>query len=193
MNFKEIYDFTYAMKKGYMCVRPTNIYHDNILSIIRGECNLPDIVYCKKMSGNKKYDIVVGNHPAMLFISNKVVDLLLQENISGWQSKRAIIKIDEKEEILDYNLFVINGRCGKIDSNRSKLVQKPPIVKGGTIRNVKIGLFFDETTWDGSDIFNPKNTGLIFIKEKVKHLFEKNKITNTQFECITLMENMIIS
>ena len=43
---------------------------------------------------------------------------------------------------------------------------------------------FDESTWDGSDIFNLEGTLVTIITERVKKILEKGKFTNLEIEPI---------
>jgi hypothetical protein len=41
---------------------------------------------------------------------------------------------------------------------------------------------FDTKTWDGSDIFNLDETGIIACTKKVKDILTKHKFTNVEIE-----------
>lgn len=95
--------------------------------------------------------------------------------------------------VLEVNYFnmVITGKCGGIVNELSKEVLATRIV-GGPVFIKRLGLYFDLTTWDRSDFFNPEKTLNIFITQKVKDLIEKHKLTNVRITSISEVENFII-
>lgn len=116
--------------------------------------------------GSKSFPILRLQDPFNFLISEHLLNKLLKENITGWTSFEVNIEgIDEK-----YFCFQITGKSGSIERPN----------KAGFITGMK----FDLSTWDGSDLFIPEGTMTIFCTKKVKVFFEKNKITNIEFNNI---------
>jgi hypothetical protein len=51
-----------------------------------------------------------------------------------------------------------------------------------------VGLFFDETSWDGSDLFQPQGTLFVLVRDSVRRALEEAKVRNVAFERITDIE-----
>ena len=138
--------------------------------------------------GNKYYDLIFYNVSSFLF-SSKIINLLLENNITGWRAYPAII-YDKKDNIIKgYSLFEVIGRCGAIDWNKSEKFKKQ-FVPNAPFADMLRGIYPDLSAWDGSDFFMAEGKKFIFVTEKVKDIFIKNKITNvnitksTEFEMI---------
>jgi len=85
-----------------------------------------------------------------------------------------------------YQGLIVTGRCGDIDKSRSVPFEKP--MGKGTASTYYKGLFFEEATWDGSDIFRPAGTGFVFVTQKVKDVLSKMGATNFRFESLAEFE-----
>jgi hypothetical protein len=55
----------------------------------------------------------------------------------------------------------------------------------GNLIPEKMGFYFEPSSWDGSDIFNPADTWRIVVTEPVKEAIESIKATNIQFIRLT--------
>jgi hypothetical protein len=88
------------------------------------------------------------------------------------------LEADDGTEVAGYSGLVVSGRYGAIDNTRSVQVEK--VVVGNPKGHAPVwkGLYFDEKSWDGSDIFRPSGTGYIFVTEKVRAALDRAKVTN---------------
>jgi len=128
--------------------------------------------------GNKYYDLIFYRVSSFLF-SSKIINLLLANNITGWKAYPAII-YDKKDNIIDgYSLFEVIGKCNAIDWNKSEKFKKQ-FVPNAPFADMLRGIYPDLSTWDGSDIFMAEDKLFLFVTEKVKGVFTKNKITNVE-------------
>lgn len=66
----------------------------------------------------------------------------------------------------------------------------PPRVPWAQPYKVRMGYYFEESSWDGSDFFSPQGSFQIFVTERVKRLMEENKISNLEFRRVTEVENL---
>ena len=136
--------------------------------------------------GNKYYDLIFYKVSSFLF-SSKVINLLLENNITGWKAYPAII-YDKKNKIIDgYSLFEVIGKCGTVDWNKSEKFKKQ-FVPNAPFAVMLRGIYPDLSAWDGSDIFMAEGKLFIFLTEKVKDLFNKNKIANVNITKLTEFE-----
>lgn len=132
---------------------------------------LKDLDFYKKHNvynideGKRFYDFI-GDQGVLSFISEKFRNVLIENKITGWDSYPITIEGSN----LKYFGLIINGRSGmtcKLDEDGDRVY--------GTV-NV------DLKTWDGSDIFWIKETGIIACNLKVRKLLEQARITNIEFE-----------
>lgn len=59
----------------------------------------------------------------------------------------------------------------------------------GGLSERRVGWYFDESSWDGSDFFTFSAGGFaILVHERVKRCFEEAKVTNVLFERLDQVE-----
>lgn len=123
------------------------------------------------VKGNKWFDLIpFYGDPINFIISHKMKTLFKENNISGWDCFEIYIdKYSEKK----YYVFQITSReAGKIINLDELNNYEDDYIK------------FDESTWDGSDFFTLKNTGITACTKKVKDLLGKNNITNVEISVL---------
>ncbi|MEM9859824.1 MAG: hypothetical protein AAF843_20905 [Bacteroidota bacterium] len=145
----------------------------------------------KCVFGNKKYDILTGGFAYIFIVSEKFIDAL-GNNFSGWKQVPLEIQSENGESMEGYFGLAVKGVCGPIKNELSKKVILHPRTKNGPSRSGYIGLYFDESTWDGSDVFSPANSNYIFITGKVKNELERSNLTNILIEPIGEIENLSV-
>lgn len=140
--------------------------------------------YKKGAGGATPYDFIRTTWQVLRLVSNRVAEVL--RPFTGWTTYPVEVYGKKGELISGYHGLAVTGRCGPIDNNRSiPRICEPPVPEGRVCR-MWFGLFFDETTWDGSDIFlSASAVHLIFVTEAVKLALEKAKITNVKFTSLT--------
>lgn len=141
--------------------------------------------------GKKFWDVVIAGQGLLLAISERVVKLLQDNNITG--CKFYPITINDHED-LSYYLLTITGRCGAFDISKSKvmetieypesIIQNSDIVIPKGMFSIMKGFHFPLESWDGSDFFTPEGGGDIIVTERVKDLLKKHKVTNIVLENI---------
>lgn len=90
----------------------------------------------------------------------------------------------------EYFGFAVTGRGGESKRDRSEVVTKPPPVPGGKPYQVYKGLYFDESQWDGSDIFLVD--AKIVVTKAVRDAFKQSKISNVLFTCLIDVETDVL-
>jgi hypothetical protein len=132
------------------------------------------------MGRSKPADIVFTTQVFPLLFNERVRDLLISEGVSGWGSIPCTLHGKHGEE-WQYNYLTVAGRCGEIDNSKStKYFEQKP---GGRFPAWK-GLFFDEATWDGSDVFQPRGSANLFVVDRVRTLLERAKVKHVKFEAL---------
>ena len=146
----------------------------------------PDTVHVlPQFYGEKLYDFVGISPGAGFLLSKRVVEALHVHSITGFYAIPVKLVDIKKNESTDYSYIAVTGTCGKIDSTRSRAVIK----KG---YRALMGLYFDESTWDGTDMFIAQNTRQVFVTRKVKEVFDQLKVTNVDLAEQSKTPNYVI-
>jgi hypothetical protein len=114
-------------------------------------------------------------------VSDKVVSVLKTNFCSGWSAYPVRVYDPHGNLLVGYHGLAVRGRCGPLQPERSThtVVVDDQIGPRPSYR----GLFFDESAWDGSDMFVPSDgSAQVFLLERVKHLLLKAKIKGARFE-----------
>jgi hypothetical protein len=94
-----------------------------------------------------------------------------------------------KTPVEDYKLLVVTGRAGGIQNDRSsKLWKMPP--PGGNPYEAWKGIYFDENSWDGSDMFCLGETAHIVVVERLKQALTREGVTNIEFVPLADVERL---
>jgi hypothetical protein len=112
------------------------------------------------------------------FISDRIVDLLTEHNVSGWSSFPVEI-VDRNGDLhqTHHRLMITATPCGPVDWLMGELIERTEPYRGRNYR----GGWFDPESWDGSDIFYSQNWGFPLVVERVRDLFVRAKIKNIEF------------
>lgn len=123
------------------------------------------LVYFNKFKvaqGKTLYDIVEFHDSTNFAISEKLNNILLENNVTGWKSFP----------------IVIDGRNESFYAFQN-LSEAGPILNLDALNRYETEITeFDIKTWDGSDIFHLKDTGINVCTEKVMELIERNRVSN---------------
>jgi len=165
---EKFYNFQWAQMKNEILFESLSSYDEQ--SLICGKAFLGEPLTVRVSEGKKFYDIVHLQDPFNFTISNRLYSILKQAGLTGWRDYEIeLVGKDEK-----YHGFQVLGKSGKV-----KRPFEPGFVNGYE---------FEHETWDGSDFFIPEGTLLIFCSQRVKNLFELNKITNTDLRDISTIK-----
>ena len=145
------------------------------------------VIFQQKPSygGNKFTDFLNTGYANLYPISDKVLDILIENNITGWKTYPIEVFDKKGNEVPGYHGFSIIGRCKDLDISLLKERVAVQYYESGPIREYYKGFPLDLSTWDGSDIFLLSGTGWSFITKRVYSLFKKHKITNIRYEKVT--------
>jgi hypothetical protein len=137
-----------------------------------------------RMGSPKPGDVIWTTLALPVLISERVVGILRDHRFSGWDVIPVELRGKGGELLPPYHYLSIHGRCGPIDYHRSKEIEKPWPSNPAKTSPVWIGLYFDPTTWDGSDFFMAPGRGHKFVVEGVKEALERAKVRNVMFEVL---------
>ena len=135
----------------------------------------------------KLFDLLDTGYQNLYLISEKLKDLLFNNNITGWKTY-PIELYDKKGKIIEgYYGFSVIGVCGKIDYSKSSVIEKS-IFPGGPISKYYVGEYIGFDKWDGSDFFIPEEHHRIKCTKKVVSIISDEKITHIRFEQLSKIE-----
>lgn len=123
--------------------------------------------------------------PVLLHAS--MLNSLAASSIAGWSSYPVELRGKTGEILGAYSGFVVTGRCGPLQPDRSVRAAKE--YPAGTFPVLR-GLFFDEASWDGTDIFMPDDdSAWVFVTERAKKVLLSGA-KNLRFEKLADVEQM---
>lgn len=156
--------------------------------LLRGEYH-PDSLVITHLEGGKESGDLIWNHVNDPFcISEKVKDLLIENDVSGVKFIPTIVKNkNKKQNSTQYYTVIISGRVDNIDYLNSDIKF---IKQNGWVKESAhfIGKKFDVESWDSTDFFMERadsegNSNChIYVSKKVVDLLKKYKVRNILFE-----------
>jgi hypothetical protein len=153
---------------------------DYFFSLAKGKVTPKEPIKFYSTMGGQSTEILWAEIPVILCISTKVVDLLRENQITGWGTYPVEVYGRKGEFLPGYHGFSVTGRECKRDKSRSQIITKQ-VVPNGKPFQAYVGLYFIESDWDGNDFFIVSSFGGTVVTKKVRDLFKKEKITNIRF------------
>lgn len=129
-------------------------------------------------------DVVWTSDVFPLVVHARVVDVLDRHHLTGWDTFDVDVYSKSGRRVPDYHGIAIHGRCGRVDLSRSAIELR--LMPRGWWPDFR-GHFFDEGSWDGSDLFMDRpdsqgtSTGFRFVSRRVVDAFSKAKVRNIAF------------
>jgi len=161
----KIYSFIIDRKNSALHIHPKVEY--DYVELVYGPSTLKENNVFEITKGKKLFDAISFTYSVDWVFSEKVKNLFEINKVTVIEFYTIIIEgIEEK-----YFGYYITGRAGKV-LNTDEMDCIPMFEP----------LKFNETEWDGSDVFLFSNSTGGFINEKVKVIFEKNKVTNLRIK-----------
>ncbi|GAP11842.1 hypothetical protein BECAL_03036 [Bellilinea caldifistulae] len=148
------------------------------IELFRGRLKLDTPLRLGAYRGGQVTDFLWSGLIPLVCISERVVELLRMNNITGWATYPVEVHGRKGEPLPGYHGFAVTGSECQRDRSRSQILTRQA-VPGGEPFQVYRGLYFDEADWDGSDIFLIRNHGIV-VTQKVRNLLKKSKVTNVQ-------------
>ena len=123
-------------------------------------------------------DIAFGTSASWFFLSQRIQRLFHENGLTGW-SAHPIELYDKHGEFCEgYAVLSITGRCGPFDKERAELA---PGEDPDEMFQLHTGMYFEPSTWDGSDFCCAGGTSHKVVTESVKILFEEHRINGFNF------------
>lgn len=136
-------------------------------------------------------DIIYTTIAAPIIVADRVVEVLDSAGFTGWQTYPVELFGKDSTSIPGFQGLAVHGRCGPIENHRSNRFDK--LMPGGVFPWWR-GLYFEQETWDGSDIFMPSGrASRIFVVEQVKEALEKAHVRGVAFPSLDEVERAELS
>lgn len=127
-------------------------------------------------SGKRFRNVIAAGWPLFL-ISDKMLGLLTEFNITGWKTYPTELKDKRCNSVFGYNGFSIIGRGGEFD----KKFEMGYLDENKERYGAKVKGIYDLRKWDGSDFFIIMPRWII-VTERVMKLLKKNKIDALEYK-----------
>lgn len=172
-------------------VASIDVLTEMALPMLRGEMRRVTPIEGRWAMGSAKpADIVWTTVALPVLLSERAVDLLRKEHVTGWDLIPCTL-YGKQGESWPYAFLTVHGRCGPIDDLKSTRIDKT--YPAGVFPAWK-GLYFDPRSWDGSDVFMPAgDVGWIFVTERLKSVLEKAKVGNVLCTPLDQVERVQLS
>ena len=154
--------------------------------LARGQWQPPESILLHAQSGKQAVDVLWTTFPPIFCVSSRLVNLLMENSISGWSVYPVEVLGRKNESLPGYHGFSVIGPECQRDRSRSHVITK--LNAAGRPTQVYKGLYFNEDQWDGSDFFVVRPFGGIVVTERVHRLFRDAKVTNAQLTPLTEVE-----
>ncbi len=171
VDFSSLYLTRGSVKRGAF-VATFDRPRDELVEICRGERSDSRVHARWDIGGAVPHDVVHVSEGVSLLLSSSVVSAMRSANLTGFDAVPCELT-DKHDEIHEFWFLVVLGRCGPIDDSRSVLVEKD--YPGGRVPAMQ-GVYFPETSWDGSNVFCPEpSRGTVFMDRKAREAMESVK------------------
>lgn len=199
MNIKEFYTLRSKLSSTTVQAHPVGLKEFNPIDpnkkylydeqkLIQGDYSgISFPVVFKQKYGDKLQDILDTGWAGLYLISDKMKSVLEENGLTGWKIF-AVKVLDKKgKEIQGYYGLSITGKCGKIDYNKSEIIEKR-LVPNGPLGKYYKGLQVGLDKWDGCDFFLPEKYFGTIMTNKAAVVLKMNKITNIRLESLSDIE-----
>jgi hypothetical protein len=122
------------------------------------------------------YDLLRSGYAGLNLVSTRLVHCLTEIGATGWDTVPVRLTWKGRGEVSGYSILVVTGKAGPWQRRRSQRILKPPLVPGAPRPEVYRGLWFDEKSWDGSDVFALGETYMVMVTDRVARTFRRAKL-----------------
>jgi hypothetical protein len=182
VNHSELYLFEDPFSSRWLRLKPLQEFVNEELAnmLAFGKVTVSNPVRFKGFMGGPIADILRTSLPPFLCVSEKIINILKDNHFTGWSTYPVEVSDRKGNNLPGYYGFAVTSYAGERDLSRSPIIEKEPIVTGGSRYRVYKGFYFNEDKWDGSDFFRINN-GYIIVTKAVRDSFIKAKIRNVEF------------
>jgi hypothetical protein len=144
-------------------------------------------VVFKQAYGNKLHDILNTGWAGLYLISDKLLNILEINKLTGWKIYPINLFNKKKTELFGYHGLSITGRSGPVYCKKESIFEKRYVPTGPLSETYK-GYFIDLSSWNQNDFFLPKEYYGTFISENAATVLMNQNVTNISIENISNIE-----
>lgn len=157
------------------------------IRLTRGELQSPGLKFIFSR-GKNWTNLILTDIPSFYLVTEKFIQVLKENSITGWKAIDIELYGKDRKQILGYLGLVITGRCGDIDDSKIKCELRYGPSGGGYFE--KTGYYFEESSWDHSDLFCPGDRGTIFTSKRFEEVLLATKVSNIILVNITKIQRI---
>lgn len=173
-----IFSFNTKSSKSNFAASPENIQKGQYIDLIRGSLEKVQLpVIFKQFQGKKFLDVLNTGYVSLYLVSDRFLQLLEDNQLTGWQTYPIILLDQEEKEISGYHGFSIIGSCFPEDYSKSEIVEYQYVEKGPLVKHYR---GYQVIPCDDYDFFIPPRSIGLYINEKTAEILKINKITNVR-------------
>jgi len=150
------------------------------VGLLKGSFSPPEPIKLCPARGGKFTDFMWSTLLHVIVVSERVVDLLTSNNLTGWKTYPVTVYDKQEQVVGGYYGLAITGKVGRPDFRRSEIIEKPPITPKGVPYKVFKGIHFENDFTDDSDISLIETTTYRVVTQKVVQAFRRAKIYNVE-------------
>lgn len=180
-HMSKIYSFSSNLNSSNFAAFPQKLSLQQIEQLIRGlyqTVNFP-VIFKHSMGRKKLTDLLDTGHPSFFLISDRFLQILQDNHLTGWETYPIILLDKNNQQIPGYHGFSITGTSDSKNFSESKIIEKKFVEHGPIVKFYK---GFTIRPHGDFDFFIPPHTTGFCISEKTAVLLKKNNITNVELE-----------
>src|SRR5271157_2883924 len=130
MEMKCFFDFMAQPSSAAVQAHPIGQKIDD-LKLAKGVYDGVDFpISFKQEYGKKLYDILYTGYATFYLISERMREILDENNLTGWKVFPIKLLDKKNNEIVGYHGFSVTGHCGPISYAKSKIIKKRYVPNG---------------------------------------------------------------
>ncbi len=153
-----------------------------------GECT--QTITLKQYEGFQYCDLM-GTTDTLRLISDRLQKALSDQGVTGWTTCPVELLDRRGGTVPGYAALATSGRCGPLVNSRSPKVRRMNRAGNGMM-DIWLGYYFDEESWDGSDMFRPDGTRMTLVTKRARKVIEAMGTSNITLEPILEIERLAI-
>lgn len=161
------------------------VHREEARALLRGELTPKQPVIVRHTMGGTPRDVIWTTYAGPMIVRNTVVELFRAHEFTGWKTFPVEVYDRKGQNLPGYVGLAVYGRCGPIDNAQSEVIPHKYRPSGSPVLR---GLYFDPSSWDGSDFFMTSTTTWVFVRDSVKVALERAKVTNIAYRKLTEVE-----
>jgi len=135
----------------------------------------------RQVRKSRFYDLLSSGTPHIIPVSDRLLDILQSEGATGWKTFPLVLVDLKGRAVPGYRGLAITGKAGPPLWERSqRFIAEPEESWSPRLRMLR-GIWFDEGTWDGSDLFTLKGTCFLLATDRIVRAMRKARLKGIEW------------